>query len=195
MNDLDPSLRSAVSNGTKLFLGDADARTAPARRYKDLVRELTNALPPNKRGAVTNILVKRCAALLLRSEQLDSEMSLGEAVNPMVCANLAATTLKLLTAIGIAGAPTRKRHVAGDLADDPLAQYVRERYPATHRADHKPRPRAADESLEELLARLGGRVTPADAATAEAPPEPLRAPRRLPGKPGRPRRRVTIQEA
>jgi hypothetical protein len=75
------TVRSKVSNGTRLLAG-VDGRSATARRFRDLIAELTieagggEGLSAAERGAI-----RQAAAILLRAEQVQAAIVKGEPVD------------------------------------------------------------------------------------------------------------------
>src|SRR4051812_22053865 len=73
--------RSAVSNGTRLFLEESgiDYRTLTVRRFKDLIRAYTDEYEITTEGDQS--LVRMAAALALRAEQMQAALVRGEHVD------------------------------------------------------------------------------------------------------------------
>lgn len=74
--------RSRLTNGTRLLEG-IDGRSAPARRFRDLVRSYSRDL-----GGVEGLtpaeltLVRQAAALTMRAEELQGAIVRGETIDP-----------------------------------------------------------------------------------------------------------------
>jgi len=86
--------RSAVTNGKKLLEG-IDGRSPAGRRYRDLIR----AFEAEIGGPITEVergLIRQAAALMLRSEQMQSDVVNGHAVNADELIRLAGTARRML---------------------------------------------------------------------------------------------------
>lgn len=75
-----PCFRSAVSNGSRLLIG-VDGNTAQARRYRDLVEDLSAEFGPDL-SAAELLLVRNAASLQLHAEELTARLVRGETVDP-----------------------------------------------------------------------------------------------------------------
>lgn len=94
--------RSAVSNGTRLFLDDVDGRQLIARRYRDLTGLLLSDM--GGADAVSEgelILVKRIATLVLHCESIEAAMANGRKVNFDTYLPAVNTLRRLLETVGL----------------------------------------------------------------------------------------------
>jgi hypothetical protein len=122
-DDFELSSRSRLSNDP-LALDGVDGRSGAARRFRDVTRELVAALPERRRTAVNMILLKRAAALVVQSEQMDARLARGEDVSPQHVSNCAGALLKLMTVIGLARVPAAGASAPAADEDDPLEAYL-----------------------------------------------------------------------
>lgn len=71
--------RSAVRNGKRLFVEKIDGRTAPARRFRDLLLEIVNDLGGvDALSAIQMQLVRRFASLSVEAEVLEMTIAEGK---------------------------------------------------------------------------------------------------------------------
>jgi hypothetical protein len=93
--------RSALTNGSLLPRG-LDGRSAPARRYRDLVLQFTHDIA-DERGAPLNpaelALVKQAAAIAVRTEALQADIVRGEPVSDEDVVRLSNCALRIVTAL------------------------------------------------------------------------------------------------
>jgi hypothetical protein len=93
--------RSATTNGSLLPRG-LDGRSAPARRYRDLILQFSHAIA-GERGAPLNpaelALVKQAAAITLRAEALQADIVRGEPVSDENIVRLSNSAIRILTAV------------------------------------------------------------------------------------------------
>jgi hypothetical protein len=92
-----PTARSAVSNGTRLLAG-IDGRFAQARRFRDLIIELTAELD----GAISTAqlgAIRQAAAINLRLEQLQAAIVRGEAVDTDTLIRLSSEARRILASL------------------------------------------------------------------------------------------------
>jgi hypothetical protein len=78
-----PTTRSAVSNGSQLFIGDAiDGRSKEARRFRDVLAQILDDL-----GGVERLsegqkqLARRAALMSLECEKLEAKAVAGEEID------------------------------------------------------------------------------------------------------------------
>jgi hypothetical protein len=109
-----PHTRSAVSNGTRLH-AKADARSASARRFRDLIRAYTDEVGSDLSESEL-ALVRQAAALTMRAEQMQADIVNGEPVDSDALIRIAGTAKRLLGAIS-AKASARKPNTTLTLAD------------------------------------------------------------------------------
>lgn len=74
-----PSARSRVSNGKDLFLDGVDGRSAIARRYRDILAQLTSDIVGDPSEART-IIIRRATQLAVWCEQAEAEAAAGKPV-------------------------------------------------------------------------------------------------------------------
>lgn len=112
-----PRIRSAVSNGTRLLVG-VDGRSALARRFRDLITELT-AEAGGREGlsAAECSGIRQAAAMMLRVEQVQAAIVRGEPVDNDELIRASGELRRLLGAL-------RKRAPA---KPQTLQDYLRER--------------------------------------------------------------------
>src|SRR3954447_14767503 len=88
--------RSRISNGSAMLAG-IDGRSAPARRYRDILGELISDMGGDPSGAQTAI-ARRAAALCVTCEQAESELIAGTSVLDVAEFVTAANSLRRLLA-------------------------------------------------------------------------------------------------
>jgi hypothetical protein len=114
--------RSRATNHRDLLPHIADGRQAQARRFRDLVRSMISDA-----GGVENCteirigLIRRLAAATVLSEEIEGKAVNGEPVDLGAFCQLASTTVRLATRLGVERVP---RNVGPSLAD-----ILRERQP------------------------------------------------------------------
>jgi hypothetical protein len=89
--------RAALSNGSLLPPG-VDGRSSSARRWKDLVEEFSQELG-GELSAAEVILVKQCALVALRVEQLQADAVSGAEINDSDIVRYSNATARLFTAL------------------------------------------------------------------------------------------------
>ena len=89
--------RSAVSNGSKLHQ-NVDARSAGARRFRDLVASFAADLGDNLSES-DMALVRTAAGLTLKSEQMQADLAAGLPVDSDALIRLASTSRRALAAV------------------------------------------------------------------------------------------------
>jgi hypothetical protein len=95
--DAIPTLRSKVTNGSRL-LQNVDGRSSSARRFRDLVR----AYEAEAGGVLTEVergLIKQAAGLTLRSEQMQSAIVRGEAIDNDALIRISGEARRILSSI------------------------------------------------------------------------------------------------
>lgn len=81
--------RSALSNGTTLFLGAVDGRSETGRVFADLVSDLTAERGGVEALSVTQrMAIRQYATLAMLREQLTSDMASGTPVEPQTVMQL-----------------------------------------------------------------------------------------------------------
>jgi hypothetical protein len=95
------TIRSRITNGTDMLAG-IDARSAPARRYRDLCQSLADDLG----GAASlttaqTALVRQAAAMLVQSEAFQSAILNGEIVDSEQLVRLSNSAVRILSRLGL----------------------------------------------------------------------------------------------
>ena len=96
-----PRLRSAITNGTKLFIDGA--HEGPwARRFRDLVELHEEDLGPRDGlSEAQRSLCRRVATLEIQLEQFEGQLSKGEDIDLGLYRDLTGTLARTLTAMGL----------------------------------------------------------------------------------------------
>jgi hypothetical protein len=95
------TLRSAVSNGTKLH-AEADGRTAWSRRFRDLILAHVSDLGGRSNLSEAQLaLVRRASALEVTLEEMEGRMSEGAAVDIDQFGRAAGSLRRILQTLGI----------------------------------------------------------------------------------------------
>ena len=92
--------RSAVTNGSRALLG-VDGRTALARRYRDLIAELTADCAGAKLSEGQRQLVRRAAHLSIQCELVESESTNGKPFDLTVYMTTVNTLRRVLASLGL----------------------------------------------------------------------------------------------
>jgi hypothetical protein len=93
------TIRSAVSNGTRLLAG-VDGRLSTARRFRDLIAELTaEAGDAEGLSAAERSAIRQAATIMLRAEQLQSAIVKGEAVDSDTLIRLSSEARRVLAGL------------------------------------------------------------------------------------------------
>jgi len=98
-----PSARSKLSNGTRgaVFPG-VDQRSATARRYRDVIAAVIVDLGGLARVTEVKLhLIRKFAALVVKSEELEARIAEGEPINVLHFCKISSTLLRLSGRIGI----------------------------------------------------------------------------------------------
>ena len=95
-----PSARSRVSNGKDLFLEGVDGRSVIARRYRDILAQLTSDIGGDPSEA-QNIIIRRATQLAVWCEQAEAEAAGGKPLNIGEYATAKNTLHRLLTTLGL----------------------------------------------------------------------------------------------
>lgn len=97
-----PTARSAVANGSRLFLDGVDGRSAEARRFRDVLGDLVQHLggvewasEPQKH------LARRAAALVVSCERAEVALANGGAFDVAEYSTAANTLRRLLADLGL----------------------------------------------------------------------------------------------
>lgn len=71
--------RSAITNGSRLLAGEVDGRTAPAKRYRDILAEISSDVGgPDIMSEAQRQLARLAAALSVEAEQMAAKSISGE---------------------------------------------------------------------------------------------------------------------
>jgi len=99
-----PSLRqrSRLTNNAGLLGGEADGRTAVARRFRDLVSQIVSDQGGADRLAEARLqLIRRFSAAAVIAETMEARLANGEEININEHATLCSVLVRLSTRIGI----------------------------------------------------------------------------------------------
>lgn len=99
-----PTARSAVANGSRLFVEGLDGRSALARRYRDLVIEFTADLGDDPTAAQKQ-LIRRAASLSTWCEAVEVRLANGEDVDIGPLTTAANSLRRILLDIGLRRVP------------------------------------------------------------------------------------------
>ena len=110
-----PTARSAIANGSRLFLENVDGRSAEARRFRDVLGDLVQhlggadvATEPQKH------LARRAAALATWCERTEMSLANGQDMDVAAYVTAANSLRRLLADLGLQRQP---RDIGGNLAD------------------------------------------------------------------------------
>ena len=95
-----PATRSAVANGSRLFVEGLDGRSALARRYRDLVAEFTRDLGGDPSEAQRQ-LIRRASSLAVWCEAVEVRLANGEDVDIGPYTTAANSLRRILADIGL----------------------------------------------------------------------------------------------
>jgi hypothetical protein len=95
-----PTSRSAVANGSRLFVEELDGRSALARRYRDLVADFTSDIGGNPSESQKQ-LIRRAASLSTWCEAQEVRMVNGEEVEIAPLTTAANSLRRILQDIGL----------------------------------------------------------------------------------------------
>lgn len=91
--------RSAVSNGTRLVTG-VDGRSAPARRFRDLVRQFTEELGGDAiMSEPMRAMVRQAAAVTIEAERLQGAILRGEDVDTEQLVRVSNVQMRLMNGL------------------------------------------------------------------------------------------------
>jgi len=107
-----PTARSAVANGSRLFVQELDGRSALARRYRDLVAEFTRDIGGDPSEAQKQ-LIRRAASLSTWCEAQEVRLANGDDVEIGPLTTAANSLRRILTDIGLERKP---RDITPDFA-------------------------------------------------------------------------------
>ena len=118
-----PEARSRVSNGKTLFLPGTDGRSGPARRFRDIVAEITSDLGGDDcLSEAQRQLIRRVAFLAVRCEQDESAMAAGEPSELGAYTTAANALRRIVATLGLRREPRDitphlKDYIAGQAGD------------------------------------------------------------------------------
>jgi hypothetical protein len=95
-----PEARSRVSNGKDLFLEGVDGRSALARRYRDILAQLTSDIGGDPSEA-QNIIVRRATTLAVWCEQAEAKAAAGNELSIGEYATATNSLRRLLLDLGL----------------------------------------------------------------------------------------------
>ena len=116
--------RSRVSNHADLLPAIVDGRSAPARRFRDLVNAFVADMGGLDRCSEIKLgLMRRLAATTVQAEMLEARMVNGEAVDIASLCTLASTTVRLSQRLGLERrartvTPSLNQYLVGRTATD-----------------------------------------------------------------------------
>jgi hypothetical protein len=113
------TVRSAIANGSRLLDG-LDARSAPARRYRDVQNDIASDLG-NDLSAAQLHLVRSVSGLVVLREALDARVLNSEPIDTAQYCRLANTLRRCLATLGLQRVP---RDVTPDLSSYLQAQAI-----------------------------------------------------------------------
>jgi hypothetical protein len=94
-----PTARSAVSNGSRLLAG-VDGRSAPARRFRDLMKEFTAELGGDAiMTEPMRALVRQAAAVTVEAEKMQTAIIRGDAVDTEQLVRVTNTLARLMNVL------------------------------------------------------------------------------------------------
>jgi hypothetical protein len=115
-NDTDPGLAF-----------EGDGRLSTTRRMRSLISDFTAQVPPSRRNATTDLLVRRLASAVMVAEGFDRDIARGEPVDAKLLLQATSTVSQLLRALGLLEPPpSRKPRLR---ADAPLEQFLEQADP------------------------------------------------------------------
>jgi hypothetical protein len=96
-----PTNRSRITNGRRLLPG-VDGRSAPARRYQDIVASLVSDAGGNaEMSEARRQLIRRFAALAVCAEALEAKLANGEAIDLAEHCTISSTLVRLAHRLGL----------------------------------------------------------------------------------------------
>ncbi|MER8648408.1 MULTISPECIES: hypothetical protein [unclassified Mesorhizobium] len=112
--------QSRLTTGGQLFLGRVDGRSTVARRYRDVLALLSDAIGGAPSDAQA-LLLRRAATLSVICEQAESDMAGGKPINAAAYSTSTNTLRRVLADLGLAKsrrAPTAaaSKRLAGTIA-------------------------------------------------------------------------------
>ena len=95
-----PTNRSRVTNGKGLFLENVDGRSALARRYRDILGQLTSDLGSDPSEA-QSLIARRAVTLAVWCEQAEAELANGAELDIGTFTTAANAMRRLLNDLGL----------------------------------------------------------------------------------------------
>ena len=95
-----PTNRSRVTNGKGLFLENVDGRSALARRYRDILGQLTSDLGSDPSEA-QSLIARRAVTLAVWCEKAESELASGNELDIGQFTTAANAMRRLLSDLGL----------------------------------------------------------------------------------------------
>lgn len=127
MADAAPSItaRSAVANGSRLFIEELDGRSALARRFRDLVAEFAGDLGGQDcLSEAQRSIIKRAASLCVWCESIEVKLAKGEDVEIGPYTTAINSLRRLLQDIGL---DRKAKDITPNLGDYVTQTYGKER--------------------------------------------------------------------
>jgi hypothetical protein len=110
-----PTLRSRVTNGKRLFV-EADGRGPWARRWRDVVAEITSDLGgPDLLSEAQRQLVKRAASLSIMCERMEGQAAEGTEIDLVIFGTLTDRLGRALQRLGLKRHPRDVSQTLGEL--------------------------------------------------------------------------------
>ncbi len=101
-----PSTRSRVTNGSSLFTGDVDGRTAAAKRFRDVLAEIVSDLGgADLLSEGQRQLARRAAMMSVEAERMEAEAIATGAIDLDAYGTLADRLSRLFARIGLRRVP------------------------------------------------------------------------------------------
>lgn len=95
--------RTKIANNSKILAG-VDGRSAGARRYREILANLTSSVLRNHLPPITEAemsLLRRAATLSIICEGLDAALARGEPVDPLAYSTAANALRRIVTDLGL----------------------------------------------------------------------------------------------
>jgi len=101
-----PSTRSRVTNGSSLFTGDVDGRTAAAKRFRDVLAEIVSDLGgADLLSEGQRQLARRAAMMSVEAERQEAEAVAGGKLDPDSFGALADRLGRVFNRLGLKRTP------------------------------------------------------------------------------------------
>ncbi len=113
-----PSTRSRVTNGSSLFTGDVDGRTAAAKRFRDVLAEIVSDLGgADLLSEGQRQLARRAAMMSVEAERQEAEAVAGGKLDPDAFGALADRLGRCFNRLGL-------RRVARPVGPQSMKEYA-----------------------------------------------------------------------